>query len=108
MQNLPEDKKASYLELFHIVLDTVSSNAQTIRVNKTEMPARLVQSTLMKLNYTHLEYVEESLSRTTTKQTNQRGYLLTALYNAYMTMNHHYSAEVNHDMPWLTYRAAKE
>jgi len=40
----------------------------------------------------------DSLKNTTTKITNIRAYLLTALFNAPSTMNHSIRQEVQHDM----------
>ena len=40
----------------------------------------------------------ECMSKNTTKVSNIRAYLITALYNAPNTINHYYTAEVNHDM----------
>ena len=38
------------------------------------------------------------MGETTTKITNIRAYLITALYNAPSTMSHYYQQEVQHDM----------
>ena len=38
------------------------------------------------------------MKETTTKITNIRAYLITALYNAPSTMSHYYQQEVQHDM----------
>ena len=42
-------------------------------------------------------YVFECLRRNTTQVRNIRAYLLTTLFNAPLTMNNHYQAEVQHD-----------
>ena len=55
-------------------------------------------SKLLKLDYFHIQYVLNCLDSNTTKVRNIRQYMLTALYNAISTMNHYYTAEVNHDM----------
>ena len=44
-----------------------------------------------------MEYVMEAMGQTTTKINNIRAYLLTALYNAPVTMGPYYSAAVRHD-----------
>lgn len=69
-----------------------------IRIAGTEKPVALVKSRFMKLNYSHIEYVLFCLNRNTTKVGNIKAYLLTALYNAPVTINSYYQAEVNHDM----------
>ena len=53
---------------------------------------------LRQLENDHLEYVIESLRRSTTQVFNVRTYLLTILYNAPVTISHFYQAEVQHDM----------
>ena len=45
-----------------------------------------------------MEYVLDSLAKTTTEITNMRQYLLTALYNAVLYMDLHIGAQVRHDM----------
>lgn len=57
-----------------------------------------VQERFQQLGYDHLEYVIESLRRSTAQVFNVRAYLLTILYNAPVTINHFYQAEVQHDM----------
>ena len=69
-----------------------------IRIAGTEKPVALVKNRFMKLNYSHIEYVLFCLNRNTTKVGNIKAYLLTALYNAPVTINSYYQAEVNHDM----------
>ena len=49
------------------------------------------------LGSTHIEYIIEAMGQTTTKINNIRAYLLTALYNAPVTMGPYYSAAVRHD-----------
>ena len=44
------------------------------------------------------EYVMECMKNTTTKITNIKAYMVTALYNAPNTINHYYQQEVQHDM----------
>lgn len=46
----------------------------------------------------HLRYVIECMRNTSTRITNIKAYMITALYNAPMTMNHYYQQEVNYDM----------
>ena len=50
-----------------------------------------------KLDSGHLEYVFDGLRNNTTQIRNIRAYLLTALYNAPVTMGPYYSAAVRHD-----------
>ena len=69
-----------------------------VKVAGEQRPVEIVKNRLMKLTYAHMDYVLSCLHKNTTKVVNIRAYLLTTLYNATMTMNHYYQAEVNHDM----------
>lgn len=61
-------------------------------------PAAVVKSQLMKLNGSHLSYVLECFRKNTTKVKNVKGYLLSSLYNAPLTMGAYFTALVNDDM----------
>ena len=87
-----------YDELFEVICEVVCVKRQTIRVAGEEYPYELVKSRFLKLNSCHLEYVIGCMKETTTKITNIKAYMVTALYNAPSTMNHYYQQEVQHDM----------
>ena len=61
-----------------------------IRIAGVEKPVALVKNRFMKLNYSHIEYVLFCLNRNTTKIGNIKAYLLTALYNACLSLIHIY------------------
>lgn len=84
-------------EVVELIVDTICSTRPTLRIGGEEVPADHVRSRLWRLNSTHLEYVFDCLRRSTTQVRNIRAYLLTALYNAPITINNHYQAEVRHD-----------
>ena len=90
----PYDDVESLLEL---IVDVVSSTASTIRIGKEVLPAETVKQRFLQLDSSHIEYVIDSLKQTTTKINNIRAYLLTALYNAPVTIGPYYSAAVRHD-----------
>ena len=90
----PYDDVESLLEL---IVDVVSSTASTIRIGKEVLPAETVKRRFLQLDSSHIEYVIDSLKQTTTKINNIRAYLLTALYNAPVTIGPYYSAAVRHD-----------
>ena len=90
----PYDDVESLLEL---VVDVLGSTAPTLRIAGESLPADTVKQRFRKLNSTHIEYTNEAMSQTTTKINNIRAYLLTALYNAPVTMGPYYSAAVRHD-----------
>ena len=80
-----------------IMLDAVCSTAPTIRINGEDMPQQVVKSRFLKLNSSHIEYVLEAMNKNPSDIRNIRAYLLTALYNASLTIDNYYSALVNHD-----------
>lgn len=87
-----------YEEIYETVCDVVCVKRKTIRINGEDYPYELVKSHFLKLNSSHVEYVMGCMKETVTKVTNIRAYLITALYNAPLTMNHYYQQEVQHDM----------
>lgn len=92
------DDKEMYKELFKIIVQTVCIKRDSININGTSYPYEVVKSRFLKLNSNHLEYVMDCMRKTTTKITNIRAYMLTALYNSTDTMNHYYQQEVQYDM----------
>ena len=85
-------------ELVGLMLDTVCSTKSTIRVAGEELPAEVVRSRLLKLTGAHLLYVLDRIRENTTDVRHVRQYLLTALYNAPLTMDNHYALMVGHDL----------
>lgn len=94
-QQYGPDKAASISEL---ILETVCSTKDFFIISGESFPAELVKSRFLKLNIMHVQYVLDSLQKNTTKVHNIKKYLLTALYNAPVTITHYYQAEVNHDL----------
>ena len=87
-----------YEEIYETICDVVCVKRKAIRINGEDYPYELVKSRFLKLNSRHVEYVMGCMKETTTKITNIRAYLITALYNAPSTMNHYYQQEVQYDM----------
>ena len=91
-------KRELYDELFQVICEVVCVKRPTIRVAGEEYPYELVKSRFLKLESSHLEYVIGCMQNTTTKITNIKAYMVTALYNAPTTISHFYQQEVQHDM----------
>ena len=91
-------KRDLYDELFQVICEVVCVNRKTIRIAGEDYPYELVKSRFLKLDSSHLEYVIGCMQNTTTKITNIKAYMITALYNAPSTINHFYQQEVQHDM----------
>lgn len=85
-------------EMVEIMLDAICSTRPTIRINGEDMPQQVVKSRFLKLNSSHIEYVLQAMNENPSAIRNIRAYLLTALYNAPLTMDNYYSALVNHDL----------
>ena len=91
----PFDDVESLLEL---MVEVESSSAATMRIGGEQLPAEMVRRRFLQLDRSHIEYVIESLRQTNSRIVNIRAYLLTALYNAPVTMGPYYSAVVRHDI----------
>ena len=85
-------------EILEILVETVCTTRQTVRVAGNNFPAEVVKARLMKLTAEHIRFVLGCLSRNTTKIRNIRQYLLTTLYNAPTTIDNYYAAMVSHDL----------
>ena len=72
--------------------DVLSTKKQTIRVGGEALSAEQVKQRLASLDMTHIDYVLETVSKTTVPIHNMRAYLLTALYNAPTTIDAYYTA----------------
>lgn len=85
-------------EIVAIMVDTVCSDAPTIRINRQDFPQETVKSRLLKLNASHIEYLYFALKNNKSDVRNIHAFLITAIYRSYDTANNWYSAKVNHDM----------
>ena len=85
-------------ELVELMVDTVCSRKETIRIAGDDYPAEVVKSRFLKLNSSHIEYVLDRMRENTTYVRNIKKYLLAALYNAPVTMDSYYTSLVSHDL----------
>ena len=97
-----QDKQWADRDLFHelyeAICEIVCIKRELVRIGGEDCPYELVKAKFLKLNSSHLLYVIGCMHATTTKISNIKAYMLTALYNAPITMNHYYQQEVQHDM----------
>lgn len=93
-ENYPYDDPECILQL---ICDVLCSTSESLRIGNENIPTTKVQSRFRRLGFDHVAYVLDSLRETTTKIRNIRAYLLTALYNAPVTIDAYYSAAVRHD-----------
>ena len=85
-------------ELVELMVDTVCSHRETIRIAGDDYPAEVVKSRFLKLNSSHIEYVLDRMRENTTYVRNIKKYLMAALYNAPATIDSYYTSLVSHDM----------
>ena len=85
-------------ELVHLMLDTVCARRKTIRIAQNDFPTEVVKSQFLKLNAEHIQYVLDRMRQNTTEIRNIKQYLLAALYNAPLTMENYYAAQISHDL----------
>ncbi len=96
-QQYPYDREILQ-EILDLVVDTVCSKREYIRIASDDRPRDVVKSRFMKLDSGHIQYVMDCLKENTTDVRNIKQYLLAALYNAPGTISSYYSAKVNHDL----------
>ena len=94
-ENFDQERVTEILNLIH---ETVCTSRKSVRINQEEISTAVVKSQFLKLNQCHIEYVFDCLKNNSTKIKNIKAYLLTALYNAPLTIDNHYSALVAYDM----------
>ena len=63
-----------------------------------EMPAEVVKSRFLKLGAEHIQYVLDCLKDNPPRIRNIKQYLLAALYNAPLTIENYYAAQIDHDL----------
>ena len=71
----------------------------TICIGKNQIPAEQAKNVFRKINMDHIQYVFNSIEQTSREKKikNMKSYLLTALYNAPMTIEAYYASESNYD-----------
>ena len=85
-------------ELVELMVDTVCSNREMIRIAGDDYPAEVVKSRFLKLDSSHIEYVLDRMRENTTYVRNIKKYLLAALYNAPASIGSYYTTLVSHDL----------
>ena len=86
-------------ELVELMVDVMMMpDHASLRIAGVDRPAAMVRERFLKLEYSHIAYVLGCLRGNTGKVGNIRSYLLTSLYNAALTIDNYYRAEVNHDL----------
>lgn len=96
---ISEQYNKSWLdEIVAIMVDVVCSTEKTIRINKQEYPHEVVKSRFLKINSSHIEYIDFALRSNTSEVRNIRAFLITTIYRSFETADNWFTARVNHDM----------
>ncbi|MDD6229332.1 MAG: DUF6017 domain-containing protein [Lactimicrobium massiliense] len=85
-------------EIFGVLVEVLTSKAKAFRIAGEDMPAKVVKSRFMKLEYSHIEYILECFRVQVTDIRNIKQYLLTTIYNAPLTIDHYYTAKAHYVM----------
>lgn len=78
------------------VLNTPDSDS--IRVNKTDMSAKVVKERFRKIEYKHLDYITLVLNEFTGDIRNIKSFMITTIYNAVATCDVYFTTRVNRDL----------
>ncbi|MCR5195929.1 MAG: replication initiator protein A [Pseudobutyrivibrio sp.] len=102
------DDEAMIDEIFELILDSICTTSEVIRISGDDKPAAVVKSAFMKLNHEHIMFVLDGIKENNTRIKSIKSYLLASLYNAPMTISNYYRARVNNDMATGALVARKE
>lgn len=94
----PENEKVRVSELVNLMVDVICARSETIRVNGADMPKSAVEKRFLSLEHEHIDYVLDAMKRSAPDVRNIRAYLITALYNAPVTMDSYWSAMADRDI----------
>lgn len=85
-------------EIVELMVDVVCSREPYIRINKQDYPQEIVKSRFLKIDSSHIEYINFALKENTSNVRNIRAFLITTIYRSFETADNWYSAKVKHDM----------
>ena len=85
-------------ELVELLVDTICSKRSNIRIAGDDVPAEAVRSRLLKLEAPHIQYVLDTLKDNPPRIRNIKQYLLAALYNAPLTIENYYAAQIDQNL----------
>ena len=85
-------------EIVAIMVDVVCSDEPTVRINKQEYPHEVVKSRFLKIDSSHIEYIDFALRSNTSDVRNIRAFLITTIYRSFETADNWFAAKVKYDM----------
>ena len=77
-------------EIINVMVKTYYSKKETFRISGIEKPKEQVINQFMNMNSSHIEYVVECVMKNINSIKNMHQYLLTAIYNAPITIDEYY------------------
>lgn len=86
-------------EIVELMVETMLMESTKILIAKSLYPSELVKDRFKRLKYEHICYIVDCMKSNTSKVANIKKYLMAALFNAPVTINGYYQAEVHHDFP---------
>lgn len=90
-----EADKPKIDEILENMLEMMYCTADTMRIGGSDLPTSIVQSRVMKIDSSCIEYILLCMRRNTTKVRNIKAYLRTVIFNAPSTMDSFFDSEVN-------------
>jgi hypothetical protein len=84
-------------EFVDIIIDTLMTKGDTVRINSELKPRALVKSTLLKLKYDHVDFALNQFKNFSEPITKKKPFILTVLYNSSLEINAHYTNLVESD-----------
>ena len=99
-ENSYKFEKDTVDDIIDIMVDIVTFERKTVRVNSIDMPYQVVKSKFLKINAETFRYALDKLRESGIGRSvgNEKNYIITVLYNASDTIDFHFRAMVNHDM----------
>ncbi|MCD7956900.1 MAG: replication initiator protein A [Lachnospiraceae bacterium] len=81
-----------------LMAETIAVKRETVTIAKAEYPYPYVVNKLLRVNFSHVQYILWCLRNQTGKIWNIKAYVLACIFNAPTMIDAYYQAEVNHDM----------
>ena len=85
-------------EYISIMVEEICNQKKTVLIGENVLPRSILRKRFFDFNSLTIEYVLESMKKSTAEIGNVRSYLLASLFNATATMDNYYTLEVNHDL----------
>ena len=95
---IPDYGKEWLDEIVEIMVDVVCSREPFIRINKEPFPKEIVKARFLKINSSHIEYINLALKSNASNVRNIRAFLITTIYRSFETIDNWFSSKVNYDM----------